>query len=264
MSEAARGGGASSGSWRMPAEWERHNCTWLGWPQRPDELEQPASKAHAAVAAAVAEFEPVFICATDKQAAGVQEIRERTVMEAGAISVDGQGTLLTTEERLRNPERAPHLSRRQYERLFRRRPGVQARLRQDGGYKRSLAALRVLEQERDAHGRPLRVIKLPVPDPPLHYTAEEAEGATESHGSRGEEGNLIVASYINFHLVNEGVVVPLYGRKHSDKQAVRILQQSFPGRRVVGVQARSIALGGGSIHCITLPQPAGPGKAGAA
>ena len=70
-----------------------------------------------------------------------------------------------------------------------------------------------------------------------------------------EDGEVAIASYMNFLIVNGGVILPQYGDAN-DALAVQQVQAMFPDRRVVGVQTREVAFGGGNIHCITQQQPA--------
>ena len=64
----------------------------------------------------------------------------------------------------------------------------------------------------------------------------------------------MAASYINFYFCNGGVIAPTFGDRR-DREALETLQRLLPERRVVGVAAREILLGGGNIHCITQQQP---------
>ncbi|XOQ49396.1 MAG: hypothetical protein ACFWUM_10895 [Eubacteriales bacterium] len=71
-----------------------------------------------------------------------------------------------------------------------------------------------------------------------------------------KEGDLCPGSYMNFLIVNGGVIVPQYGDEN-DALALEQIQEMFPEREVVGVLTREILLGGGNIHCITQQQPSG-------
>ena len=68
-------------------------------------------------------------------------------------------------------------------------------------------------------------------------------------------GERLAASYVNFYIANGGVVVPLLDAR-TDRAALAKIRRLFPGRKVVGVPAREILLGGGNIHCITQQVPA--------
>ena len=218
--------------------------------------------------------------------------RAPLVMEGGALHVDGEGTALVTEECLLNPNRNPKLGRAGIEARLRDylgvrkviwlgkgvvndetgghidnlacfvRPGVVCLTwqddRRDPQYPISLDAWERLNEARDARGRRLKVMRLPMPGP-LRMTAEEAAGVVRCEGTRARRaGERLAASYVNFYIANGGVVMPLLDAR-TDRRAAANLKRLFPGRRVVGVPAREILLGGGNIHCITQQIPLGGG-----
>lgn len=222
------------------------------------------------------------------EAEGVDRYRAPFVLEGGAIHVDGQGTCLTTEECLLNPNRNPHLSREEVEENLRRYLGVTQIIwlgqgvyldetdghidelacftspghvaltwtddRSDPQYAISKDALERLKAARDARGRRLQVHKIHQPGP-LFMTAAEAAGIDIRAGTRPRRaGDRLAASYINFYVANGCVVMPLYDKRR-DAAALRTLKKLFPSRRVVGVETREIILGGGNIHCITQQVP---------
>jgi agmatine deiminase len=219
---------------------------------------------------------------------GCDRYRAPFVLEGGAIHVDGQGTLITTEECLLNPNRNPHLSREEIETLLKRYLGVEVVVwlglgvyddetdghvdnicayvrpgelvltwtndRADPQYERSRDAYERLMEARDARGRRFKVHKLQQPGP-LYMTAEEAAGIDVAEGSKPRErGGRLAGSYVNFYIGSRRVVVPLLDRKR-DGQALRMLRELFPRREVVGVPGREILLGGGNIHCVTQQVP---------
>ena len=210
------------------------------------------------------------------------------VLEGGSIHVDGEGTCITTAECLLSPGRNPDLSKDEIEAHLKNylnvekvlwvprgvfhdettghvdnilcylHPGVVALTwtddKSDPQYERSAEAYDFLMSNTDARGRNLGVHKIHQPNPIL-ITAEEAEGVDSMEGSiPREEGDRMAASYINFYLCNGGAVVPTFNDPH-DGAALAELQESFPERKVVGIPAREILLGGGNIHCITQQQP---------
>ena len=212
------------------------------------------------------------------------------VLEGGSIHVDGEGTCLTTEECLLNPNRNPHLSRAELEEALRRHLGVATVIwlgrgvygdetdghidnlacftrpghvaltwtddRADPQYAISRDALRRLELARDARGRRLSVHRIHQPAP-LAMSAAEAAGLDPQPGSKARlAGDRLAASYINFYIANRAVVMPLFEPRR-DAAARRTLSRLFPTRSVVGVPAREILLGGGNIHCITQQVPLG-------
>jgi agmatine deiminase len=215
--------------------------------------------------------------------------RAPIVLEGGSIHVDGEGTVLTTEECLLNPNRNPGLSRAEIEQVLLdhlgaekvlwlgagvwgdetdghidnlacfARPGVVlltwADDPGDPQHAISADALSRLRAARDACGRELEVIRLPAPGP-LAITEEEAGGVESAAGTLPRRaGDRLAGSYVNFYPANGRVVYPLMDPRH-DEEAGAILSGAFPGREVVGVQAREILLGGGNIHCITQQVPA--------
>jgi agmatine deiminase len=211
---------------------------------------------------------------------GRERYRAPLVMEGGAIHVDGEGTLLTTDECLSNPNRNPQLDKGQLEILLHEYLGVTQVIwlgkgvvedetsghvdnlccfawtdnKRDPQYAVSQETLRRLEQSKDARGRTFKIHKLQQPGP-LHRTAEEAQGVDGAEGAKPRTaGERLAGSYVNFYLGNSVVVMPLLDRKY-DKLAARQLQRVFPERRIIGVQAREILLGGGNIHCITQQVP---------
>ncbi|MCA9901022.1 MAG: agmatine deiminase [Ardenticatenaceae bacterium] len=224
---------------------------------------------------------------------GYGRYKTNLVMEGGAIDVDGQGTLIVTEQSLLDPLRNPGRSRAEVEAVLRThlnvqkviwiaegvhldetnghvdnlccfvRPGVVALTwtddEDDPQYPISLAAFEQLSQETDARERPLQVVKIHQPTP-MTLTAEEAAGIATVPGSHPREPQQRLAgSYINYYVANGGVIVPQFNDRF-DTAALETIQTLFPDRKVVGVYAREILLGGGNIHCITQQQPIGGSK----
>ncbi|HEC35341.1 MAG TPA: agmatine deiminase [Anaerolineae bacterium] len=140
------------------------------------------------------------------------------------------------------------------------RPGVVALTwtedRSDPQYEISLNAYTLLRAATDARGREFEVHKIHQPEP-IIITKEESEGVDVVEGTLPrEEGDRLAGSYINFYIANGGVVVPTFDDPH-DGVALEALQGLFRERKVVGVPAREIILGGGNIHCVTQQQPRG-------
>lgn len=210
------------------------------------------------------------------------------VLEGGSIHVDGEGTCLTTAECLLSPGRNPDLSQAEIENFLKTylnvekvlwiprgvfcdetsghvdnlacflRPGVVALTwtddKSDPQYERSAEALDCLMSQTDARGRKLTVHKIHQPDPIL-ISSEEAGGVDAIAGTLPRKpGDRLAASYVNFYFCNGGAIVPMFGDRR-DAEALNLFQNLLPGRRVVGVPAREILLGGGNIHCITQQQP---------
>jgi agmatine deiminase len=219
---------------------------------------------------------------------GHDRYRAPIVLEGGSIHVDGEGTVLTTEECLLNPNRNPGRSRQEIEQLLCEylgaekvlwlgrglyndetdghidnlacfaRPGVVLLAHTDDAadpqHATAQDALERLAAATDARGRQLEVIRMPSP-PPLTITAEEAEGVDSVDGTLPRRaGDRLAASYVNFYPGSSRVVFPLLDPRHDD-QAAEVLRGCFPDREIVGVPAREILLGGGNIHCVTQQVP---------
>jgi agmatine deiminase len=219
---------------------------------------------------------------------GADRYRAPLVLEGGAIHVDGEGTVLTTEQCLLNPNRNPDLSRAQVELALREYLGAEKVVWLDRGvfedetdghvdnlacfarpglvlltwsedesdpqHEISREGRGRLEAETDARGRSFEVVTLPSPGP-LRTAAAEAEGVEWVAGTKPRRaGDRLAASYVNFYLGNSRIVYPLLDERH-DAEAAAILGRCFPAREVVGVPAREILLGGGNVHCITQQVP---------
>ncbi len=100
------------------------------------------------------------------------------------------------------------------------------------------------------------VHKLPIPAQPVCITAEEANSFAFADGEdMREPGERLAASYVNFYICNGKVIVPQFGDR-MDAEALRILGDCFPERKVVGLPARAVIVGGGNFHCLTQQIPA--------
>ena len=122
----------------------------------------------------------------------------------------------------------------------------------DPFYEPARAACAALSEATDAKGRRLKVHKLCLPKKPVTLGADFAIDSVEGSLPR-REGDVCIASYMNFLIVNGGVIVPQYGDEN-DSLALAQVQAMFPDRKAVGVYTREIVYGGGNIHCITQQQ----------
>ena len=113
--------------------------------------------------------------------------------------------------------------------------------------------LRPVDRGVPASPRRRRGLGLPSRTPRFAVKGAETIDAVEGTVPR-ENGEVSIASYMNFLIVNGGVILPQYGDEN-DALAVRQVQEMFQDREVVGVQTREVAFGGGNIHCITQQQP---------
>ena len=193
------------------------------------------------------------------------------VLEGGSIEVNGQGTLLTTEQCLLHPNRNPELDQEDLERLLREflnvhtiiwlgdglmddetdghvdnlacfiRPGAVLALvssdPEDENYEVLKDNLGRLKHAKDARGRSLEIVTIEQPE------------------ARWKDEERLAQSYINFYLPNGGVVFPSFDDPVNDEAALRTLEKVFPERRIVQLDVQEIVNGGGGIHCITQQQP---------
>jgi len=323
---------------RMPAEWAPHERTIMCWPAREEmwgERFGSAQADHAAVANAIAAFEPVlmaadprhvaearrrcgtgvevvelplddswardsgpiFVVGEDGERAGVQfgfnswgekflpydddaqfatrvlellgeRRRDAThfILEGGSIAVDGEGTLVTTEQCLFEERRNPQLAREE----------IEAELRAQLGIERVIWLGLGLVEDDDTDGHvdnvcafvaPGKVVLQTVTDEanPNFEPARENRRRLEAAGLEvveipwlpyveGEQPPTVVP-YTNFYLCNGALIVPTRGAE-TDAEALALLASLYPGREAVPVPGETLALGGGGVHCITQQIPA--------
>jgi agmatine deiminase len=210
------------------------------------------------------------------------------VLEGGSIHVDGEGTVITTEECLLSPGRNPDMSKEEIERGLRDylgvekvvwlgrgfdpeettghvddvacyvRPGVVVIAwtddPQDWRHEIMRDNLERLKKATDARGRRLEIAKLPCPTD-VTVTEDDAWGIDSVEGTLPRRaGDRMPATYVNFYICNGGVVMPVFDDSQ-DETARDTLQRLFPGRTVVTAPGRETVLGGGNVHCITQQQP---------
>jgi agmatine deiminase len=206
--------------------------------------------------------------------AGAPSYQSSLCLEGGAIHTDGEGTVITTESVILNPNRNPGISKRAAESELCESlgaskviwlPGDPDSLHADitdghvdglacfvkpgvvlyesdpsaSGAARQLAAdnRRALESAVDAAGRRLQIISI-----------DDAYEAETPH-------DMFCRSYVNFYMANGGIVMPSYGTP-GDARALAVIKACFPEREVVQIDVTYLASGGGGIHCITQQQPA--------
>jgi len=346
--------------YRMPAEWEPHEATWLAWPHNPEDWPgkfQPIPWVYAEIVGHLSRVEDVHIlvndAAAEKRARGVLKktgtnlkrvhfhlwptdrvwtrdsgpifVRSpeasapvavtnwkfnawakypdwhlddkipglvaelfglpqwepavetangphRMVLEGGSIDVNGQGTLITTEECLLSEvqQRNPGVSREQLEKIMHDYLGIDQVLwmnrgiagddthghvdditrfvgpntivtvtepnREDDNHLPLEENLDRLKSARNTEGKPYEVIELPMP-PPIVF-----------------QGQRLPASYANFYIANDLLLVPVFNRAE-DRKALNILAQTFAAREVVGIYCGDLIWGLGTLHCMTQQQP---------
>ncbi|EDM35023.1 possible peptidyl-arginyl deiminase [Pedobacter sp. BAL39] len=193
------------------------------------------------------------------------------VMEGGSVEFNGAGTILTTTACLLNENRNPHLKKEEIEQYLMEFYGAEQVLwlgdgivgddtdghidditrfvnedtvltvvesnPLDENYILLQENLETLKGMRLLSGKPLNIIKLPMPSPVIH------------------EDTRLPASYANFYIANAAVIVPTF-RDVNDEKALKIIQDAFPDRKVVGIDSTDIIWGLGSFHCLSQQEPA--------
>ena len=204
----------------------------------------------------------------------LNNFRPGIVLEGGSVDVNGKGTLLTTEQCLLNNNRNPHLSKDEIEKYLINYFGINhiiwlksgvagddtdghidnlARFvnprtvlcayeedESDENHSILQVNYETLLQSTDQDGKKLKVIKMPMP-PVICINV------------RGNKTRL-PASYLNFYIANKVILVPIFKHKN-DRLALKIIQNQFPGRKVVGIDCRDMIYGMGAIHCVIQQQP---------
>lgn len=192
------------------------------------------------------------------------------VMEGGSVEFNGAGTILTTTACLLNKNRNPHLTKEQIEEYLKECYGAEQVLwlgdgivgddtdghidditrfvnedtvltviesnPLDENYLLLQENLAALKEMRLPNGRPLNIVKLPMPSPVIH------------------EDTRLPASYANFYISNAAVVVPTF-RDVNDEKALEIIRGVFPDRKVIGIDSTDIIWGLGSFHCLSQQEP---------
>lgn len=209
------------------------------------------------------------IACTINRDLGLPCFKPGIVLEGGSLDVNGLGAVLTTEQCLLNPNRNPHKSREELEQILFEYLGAKKVIwLKDGivgddtdghvddiarfvgprtvlcafedddsleNYGTLLENYEILRDSTDQDGRPFEVVKLPMP------------------GQVGGDRRL-PASYANFYIGNDIVLVPVFGHRN-DERALKIIGSVFPDRRILGIDASDLIQGLGSLHCISQQQP---------
>ncbi|WP_269525835.1 agmatine deiminase family protein [Coraliomargarita parva] len=203
---------------------------------------------------------------------GIRRFVFDTTVEGGAIESNGRGLILSTEVVLLNPNRNGEISKEEIASRLTAGLGADELLwlndglagddtdghidnlarffksdgiliadmddPQDANYEVLQENIRRIQSFRTSEGRPFASIQLPLPDPVL------------------VDGERVAASYMNFLVLNGGVIVPTYGQPENDAAAMEIIGDCFPGREIVGFDCRQIIHEGGAVHCLSQHQPA--------
>jgi len=204
------------------------------------------------------------------KSSSAEYFKNNMILEGGSIHVDGEGTLITTEQCLLNKNRNPDLSKEQIEKNLKEYLGItkiiwlksgtdegtdghvdniacfvksgtvialSCKDKQDTFYEKINENLEILKTSTDCKGKRLEVIELEMSYKRLIPNDDEP------------------SSYINFYIANKGIVMPTFNDKKADDNAKNIIQSVFPDRKILDINGIDISMGGGNIHCITQQQP---------
>jgi agmatine deiminase len=330
--------------YRMPAEWEKHEATWISWPKDPGTfpggLLLRVEAAYAELVRVLSQGEEVRVLVDDDTAesrarsilteagdvtyhriktidvwvrdyapiyvrgrglavtkwrfnawgekyeelkqddesgsrialsTGLKVFEPGMVLEGGSIDVDGEGTLITTEQCLLNPNRNPKFGREGIERALAEYLGARRVVWLDSGIEGDDTDGHVDDVARFVAPEKVIVSVEPNPDDPNHAALDRnrliLEKSKDASGRRFELTTLpmprrletsdgrLPASHANFYIGNSSVLVPTFGGD-SDAEAVRIIGGLFPHKEVVGVDCRALVFGLGTLHCVTQQVPA--------
>ena len=192
------------------------------------------------------------------------------VLEGGSIHVNGQGTLITTEQCLLHENRNPHLSKDDIENNLKQFFGVTKIIwlkhgtdegtnghidnvacfsdkgtilamtcsdKEDTYYDHLSENLEILKTSVDQDNKPLKIVELEMSKKRLIPDDDEP------------------SSYINFYIANGAIIFPIFGDDVADQNAMKIVKSQFTNRQIVCIDGHDILMGGGNIHCITQQQP---------
>ncbi len=190
------------------------------------------------------------------------------VLEGGSIEVNGQGVLLTTKQCLLNKNRNPYL----------KKPDIENKLKDYLGVKNIVWLNHgLVNDDTDGHIDNLaRFISADAVAVPYEWDAKDDNYASLNEnyeilkktskvfiyklptpGYIADNGKRLAASYANFYIANNAVLLPVFGNKRNDRQAKDVLENLFPDRKIILINCLPLIKSGGTIHCITQQQPKG-------
>jgi agmatine deiminase len=204
-------------------------------------------------------------------ALGLDVFHPGIIMEGGSVDFNGAGTVITSTACLLNPNRNPHLNQSQIEQYLMDYYGQEQVLwvdegivgddtdghiddtvrfvnedtvitvieenRKDENYALLQHNLKQLHTMRLLNGKQLNIVEIPMPDDVIW------------------EDQRLPASYANFYIANQQVIVPTY-KCSKDDEVLSSIQACFPGREVIGIDSTDIIWGLGSFHCLSQQEPA--------
>ncbi len=200
---------------------------------------------------------------------GIERIESPMVLEGGSIAVDGEGLLVTTEQCLLDPSRNPDLGYREIAAELTGRLGVEQVVWLGDGlledvdtdghvdniccfFEPGKALLQTVAEQSDANWESTRENRRRLEQAGIEVVELELLPRIA-----GEDDGVVVVPYTNFYVANGALIVPVGGvDPETDAEALRRIGELFPDREPIGIDGRTLALGGGGIHCITQQVPA--------
>lgn len=192
------------------------------------------------------------------------------VFEGGSISVDGEGTLITTAQCLLNKNRNPHLTKEK----------IEKNLKDNFAVNKIIWLKHGIDEGTDGHvdnvacfvkpGTIMALTCYEKSDPYYDKLNDNLEILKSSTDSLGKRFNIIElemsyerfipdsdepCSYINYYIANSGIILPSFNDHKADENAKKVVQSAFPDRKLISIAGLDILLGGGNVHCITQQQP---------
>lgn len=213
--------------------------------------------------------------------------RAPIVVEGGGIISDGNGTIFTTRSVLLNRNRNPFKTKENIENILLQTTGASRVIWIDQGlvldetnghidnllsfvnqkelclawtddlnnpnYKRLNKTFKLLTGLKNLNGEEYTIHRIPLP--PIQYmTAAESSGLKRTDSLERRAGDVLPASYLNFYLLNNAVLIPAFGCM-TDEVVLELFKKIFNDREIIQVYSREPLLGGGGIHCILHEVP---------
>jgi len=196
------------------------------------------------------------------------------ILEGGAIEVNGRGQLITTEAVLLNPNRNPHLSREQVEQKLREGLGVSEIFWLEKGIEGDDTDGHIDDLARFTNEDTILACEEPDRESPNHAVlADNMQRLKNFLTPAGKTYDVIPihlpqaceipgwrlpvlpASYVNFLILNQAVLVPTFRQSKNDDRALGIIAEQFPNREIVAIDCLDLVQEGGTLHCISQQQP---------
>jgi len=216
------------------------------------------------------------------------------VIEGGAVEVNGKGAFMATRSSIINPNRNPGKTQKDIEEIIKKYLGIKyfiwltgmktddpsigwaddtdshidtvarfvnestvlyawAEEESDPRYSMLKRHYEELQNATDQSGKPLTLVPLPLPKSGVCSTSQVGAGGGVTESSVSVQTD---ASYTNYLVANDVVLVPVFGNVNDDR-AKKIIGEQFPGREIIGINCVALSENGGEIHCVTQQQPVG-------